>query len=283
MKRTKYLVKSSLAGVVMVSTLLALPVYAQNVTVSKLAAAPVLDGQASDWGGVASHTIPLEGKLEMQEVSLSAGVHGDDIYLLLKWKDDDADQQHKPYVWNSGKKKYEAGPQREDRFAIQFGMEGDYSTDWLSGKQFKADTWHWKAARTNPSGLAHDKMTVISGTAAKKSYKATDASGNTLYIQRPSDAGDKIYKTKRYRGYEQDVMPKYILTKNPSGSVTDVKAAGHWVNGEWTLELRRKLNTGHSDDVAFSSGVTVPAGIAVFDHTGDDKHNISGIFDFSIE
>lgn len=263
--------------------LFSLPVYGQEIMVQTLPAAPTLDGNSADWSSVVSSTVPVEGNLEVKSVTLSAGTFGDEIFVLAKWKDNDADEQHKPYQWNSSKKKYEAGAQREDRFAIQFAMEGEYTTDWLSGKEFKADTWHWKAARTNPAGLAHDKMTVVTATAVKKAYQGKGASGNPLYIQRPSDAGSKLYKTKRYRGYEQDMMPKYILAQNPTGSITDVKAAAHWSNGEWTLELRRKLDTGHADDVKFSSGESVAAGIAVFDRSGDDKHNISGVINFTIK
>jgi len=219
----------------------------------------------------------------MKEVILSAGTYGDEIFILAKWKDDDADEQHKPYVWNSDKKKYEKGSQKEDRFAIQFAMEGDYSVNWLSGKYFKADTWHWKAARSNPIGLAQDKMTIVGDVAAKKAYKAKGPSGEDIYIQRPSDSGDKLYKTKRYRGYEKDVMPKYILTSAPSGSITDVKAVGRWSDGEWVLEMKRKLDTGHADDVKFSSGSTVQGGIAVFDKSGNDKHNLSSLLQFVFE
>ncbi len=172
------------------------------------------------------------------------------------------------------------GPQREDRITIQFVMEGEYTSNWLSGNTFKADTWHWKAARSNPAGVAHDKMTIISNEPIKKAYKGTAEDGSTIYIKRPSDQGDKLYTTKRYATKKQETMPKYIMTENPQGSVADVKASGAWKNGAWALETCRKLNTGNPDDVVFSKGNAVKGAIAVFNHSGDDDHNHSDTLTF---
>lgn len=36
------------------------------------------------------------------------------------------------------------------------------------------------------------------------------------------------------------------------GSRDDIKAKGTWAGGAWTVEIERKLNTGHKDDMAFS-------------------------------
>lgn len=75
-------------------------------------------------------------------------------------------------------------------------------------------------------------------------------------------------------------MPKYIVNKNPTGSIADVKAKAIWGNGMWTLELSRKLNTGNSDDVVFQSGRALKGGIAVFNHSGNDDHNHSETINF---
>ena len=48
-----------------------------------------------------------------------------------------------------------------------------------------------------------------------------------------------------------DIIP-FRLPKRPTGSRFDVKALSRYSNGEWTVLLYRKLNTGHSDDVAFN-------------------------------
>jgi len=71
------------------------------------------------------------------------------------------------------------------------------------------------------------------------------------------------------------VMPKYILAKQPKGSIADVQARGRWQAGVWTVEFSRKLNTGHKDDAVFKKGQAIKGGIAVFNRSGDDKHDIS--------
>lgn len=259
--------------------------FAQTINVGKLSAAPTLDGNSSDWSGVNAVTVPLfktkpDGKTNVKSVSVRSGVFGDQVYFLLQWEDSTHDAQHKPFVWNASKNKYETGPQREDRLAIQFAMEGDYTFDWFSGKSFTADMWHWKAARSNPAMLVHDKMTIIGTDKVKKAFKATARNGQTIYIQRPSDKGGPLYTTKRYRSKEKDVMPKYIVNAGAIGSIADIKARGVWKDGMWTLEIQRKLNTGHSDDVVFVPGTAVKGGISIFNRTGDDDHTTSKILTF---
>lgn len=247
----------------------------QTIAVKPLPAQPVVDGRAAEWDAVREVKIPVKGVVGVGSVHMRAGTSGDSVYFLVRWQDSSADTQHKPFLWDAAKERYVGGPQREDRFALQFAMSGDYTTDWFAGVAFSADTWHWKAARSNPLGLAHDKMTIITLDKVARAYKAQARNGSTIYIMRPADAGDKLYTTKRYRERQQNVMPKYILTDDPSGSVADVMAAGRWQDGWWTLELARRLDTGHADDVVFTPGQSVRGGIAVFNHTGDDKHDIS--------
>ncbi|MGB5742136.1 MAG: ethylbenzene dehydrogenase-related protein, partial [Sedimenticolaceae bacterium] len=211
------------------------------------------------------------------------GTHSDRVFLFVEWDDDSEDTVHKPWVWNGELNKYVKGPQREDRLAVQFSTDENYSTDWRSGEEFTADTWHWKASRSNPLGLAHDKSLVVSRSKLLRAYKLSIADGGNLYISRPSDTGDKIYKTKRYRRFDQPLMPKYLLTESPRGSVADVAARGVWSQGKWRLELSRKLSTGNADDVALPQRPgSVAGGIAVFDHSENDDHAISDTlaFDF---
>ncbi len=258
---------------------------AQTIRMEQLSSAPVLDGSDSDWTGVDPVVIPLKKSgpkvtVGVRELQVRGGVFGDEVFFFLQWEDATRDERHKPFVWDTALKKYVKGKEREDRLAIQFAMEGDFTVDWLSGKSFEADMWHWKAARSNPLGLVHDKMTIIGRERVKKAFKARIPSGETIYIQRPSDAGDKMYSTRRYSVKEKDVMPKYILTESPRGSVADIKCRGVWKDGKWRLEIRRKLDTGHDDDVVFAPGTLIRGGFAVFDHSGDDDHVISETLTF---
>ncbi len=259
--------------------------FAQTIVLKNLPSPPVIDGSGSDWTQIPATKVQLQnnksnGKANITSVDVKAGVNGDSVYFMLQWEDDDMDAQHKPYVWDEAKGKYIAGKQREDRLAIQFGMTGEYDVNWFSGKLFSADTWHWKAARTNDLGIAQDKMTVISDKKSKKTYKAKASNGSIIYIKRSSDKGTKLYLTKRYATKDKDIMPKYIMASSVSGSIADVKAKGVWENGKWTLELSRKLDTGNSDDAVFNKGQNTVGGIAIFDHSGNEDHSHSNKINF---
>ncbi|NQU63116.1 MAG: hypothetical protein HQ517_02370 [SAR324 cluster bacterium] len=261
------------------------PVFAITIQVNKLGAAPVLDGNLNEWKKIESIQIPLKntksnGKSNVKSITVKAGTFKDQVFFLFQWKDTTLNANHKPFIWNKSSKKYENGTEKEDRMALQFGMEGDYTADWDSGNTFKADMWHWKAARSNPAGIFQDKMTILSSKKVKKAYKMRLKNGKEIYIKRPSDKGDKLYKTKRYSKKEKDVMPKYIVTKNPRGSIGDVKVKGVWKNGMWTLEVKRKMDTGHNDDVKFVAGKSYKAGFAVFNQSVNDDHNISETLTF---
>ncbi len=259
----------------------------QFVVVAQLKEAPLLDGRLDDWV-VETQRIKLRKahskvSVELSELELWAGYHDDTIYFAFRWADPSPDRQHKPYVWNDERQRYVVGVQREDRLAIQFQMEGKYDVNWLSGGSFKADMWHWKSARSAPIGLAHDKMTIVSREKLTRSYKAETSNGDPIYIRRPSDSGDKLYETKRYGLRESKQMPKYLLNANATGSVADVKAAQRWDGSAWTVEISRKLNTGHDDDVVFERGKDVPGGIAVFNRSGDANHVISDNLVFRLQ
>ena len=48
-----------------------------------------------------------------------------------------------------------------------------------------------------------------------------------------------------------------------------MRAKGAWADGRWTLELGRKLNTGHKDDTAFDPTRPYKMTLGAFDQTGD--------------
>ncbi|WP_210395460.1 ethylbenzene dehydrogenase-related protein [Motiliproteus sediminis] len=252
------------------------------IPVAILGSSPVLDARADEWRGDAGTVLPLHPStteaasvIDARELLLKVGRFDDQVLVYVEWRDDQPDLLHKPYVWDDMSGRYVRGVEREDRLALQFEISGDYSTDWLSGNQFVADMWHWKASRSNPLGLAHDKLTRISATKLLRSYRTQDKQGRPLYILRESDAGDPLYRTLLYGRKDQPVMPKYVLAQAPSGSVADVRAYGEWRDGFWRVELLRKLDTGHDDDVRFARGKMVRAGIAVFDRSENPDHMLT--------
>lgn len=249
----------------------------QTIPMTPLKAAPSLDGSADDWQEVTGIEVPLVyvggSKTELaKKVLVKAGVFGGSVYFYSEWDDSTEDILHKPHVWDEAKQKYVEGSQREDRFALEFAMEGDYDANWFSGKEFKADMWNWKAARTNPINISHDKMTIISRQALPEAYKGTLADGTSIYIQRPNDSGDEPYETKRYFKKQQDFMPKYIPRESLAKGTDDVKAKGIWKAGKWRLEQSRQLDTQQVDDVRFLLGASIKGAIAVFDHGENENH-----------
>ena len=246
----------------------------------------VLDGDATDWLGIPAVEIalkPTESGLSasVPSVKVKAGIHGEHVSMYFEWADSTEDTMHKPWQWDDQKERYVKGPQREDRLAVQFRIDGDYTTNWLSGQEFTADMWHWKSSRSNPLNIVHDKSTKVSRKKLLRSYSTIAPDGEKMYIARPGDEGDKLYKTTRYVDKELPIMPKYLLLdRAPEGSVADVEAKGVWRHGKWHLEVRRRLDTQHDDDVKFSVGSAIAGGIAIFNQSDNNEHTVSDVITF---
>ncbi|MGB0206117.1 MAG: ethylbenzene dehydrogenase-related protein [Neptuniibacter sp.] len=257
--------------------------YSQTIFVSPLENQPVIDGSDADWLSVPGVTIAVKPvnptySSETTEVLLKAGHFDGEVFFYLRWRDYSENLVHKAWVWDESKKRYVMGPEREDRLAMQFEMEGEYSTDWANANDFKADMWHWKSSRSNPLGLVHDKFTVLSQNKLLRAAALPAADGSKRYVLRKSDAGEPLYRTMRFGKKKQEVMPKYELLV-AQGSMADIQAKGIWKDGNWQLELRRKLSTGH-DDVQFELGNSYLGGIAVFNASDNDDHLISETLQF---
>ncbi|MDH3595431.1 MAG: ethylbenzene dehydrogenase-related protein [Rhodospirillales bacterium] len=260
------------------------PAARAEVTLQAAAAgAPItLDGDISDWNGVSDITVPLAGDGGVDAVELRAVVRGDTIYVLAVWDDPTEDILHKPYGWDEASQSYKKLKRMEDRLAISLRMSGNFSQNKMDGSEFVADVWHWKAARSNPAGVAHDKMWKVSLTPFEKGKDVDEKGGalktpdgRTLYIARPSDAGPRLYKPVKYDVKQGDVMSRYEVNTSPSGSIADVKAKGVWRNGRWYLELARKLDTGNPDDAVIPASGSIEIAIAAFDSVGGAKHSVS--------
>ena len=61
------------------------------------------------------------------------------------------------------------------------------------------------------------------------------------------------------------VIPGVLLAGEFSGDRADVRCAGRWAAGRWSLEVVRRLDTGSAYDVAIESGVFMR--VAAFDHS----------------
>ena len=235
-----------------------------------------VDGDLGEWNAVNGITVPLTGNGGVDSVELKAAVRGDRIYIMASWADTTESRLHKPYQWDEAAQAYGRTKQVEDRFAITLAMDGDFSADKLSGAEFTADIWHWKASRSDPAGVAHDKMWQISRTAFPKSKEFRSDQGETIYIARPSDKGDRLYRPVKYTERAEDIMPRYEVNLSATGSIADVEARSVWRNGRWHLELSRKLDTGNPDDAVIPDTGRIEFAVAAFNDVDGRYHSASG-------
>ncbi len=122
-----------------------------------------------------------------------------------------------------------------------------------SGKRY--DLWRWRAGITAPFGAADDMVVEEAGKRGDE--------GQVLPREiRPQD-GDLARTKAGEAGY---------LAEVPRGSEADVRAAGGWKDGRYSVTLRRRIVTGDPGDIAFAGADAIPFSLAVFDHTFREHH-----------
>lgn len=243
----------------------------------KVSRPPILDGAADDpaWRGARPVEVMVKGVMPKTKgtatrAQLRAVYTDQDLYLLVTWDDATRDDAaHKPWVLNAGKSAYEEGPEREDMLGVAFEHTGRFTGNMLAGVDAVWDVWHWKATRTNPQGFAMDRSHRYSSSLPEykaNKHKADD--GADTWIARPEDRGDTVeIKQPAPKEYQGDRVPQY-LPGTPTGSAADVRGKGAWRDGRWTVELGRKLATGHDDDTQFEPARRYKIAISTHDRTG---------------
>jgi signal transduction histidine kinase len=93
-----------------------------------------------------------------------------------------------------------------------------------------------------------------------------DHSDALFLFQRELENGEAV-EVEDQNFEDGTIVSGYILQK-PADSRGDIQASGIWREGAWNLEFKRKLKTGHSDDVQFDTAKTYRFGIAIMDNTG---------------
>lgn len=158
------------------------------------------------------------------------------------------------------------------------------------------DLWQWRAARSNPVGHAGDDFVfdyrwfdegrnVFTSPdtprwmydRAKTGFVAIpEARLHEMLDRFPLVIGRNAVPFDPAAPFrEGDLLPHPVL-QEPTGSVADVRANGIWRDGRWTVELRRRLDTGHSDDKALVPGRMYDIGLAVFeDRVSNRRHHVS--------
>lgn len=283
------------------------------VHVKKVSSAPTIDGMADAvWSSVPTTTVLVRpvpedlvainmekqtGKYAknwtksthtaVSEVEIRA-VHTDnEIFFLARWRDDTRDDQHKPWKWEGSKEsgEYRTGPEREDRISFRFPIRGPFTANMLSDVESVVDVWQWKAARTNPIGIIHDKSHTYSRIEPKGQFSTHyTVGGSPIYVSRPGDGNVSPYETNKVDPFthQGDVVANYIPVTPDHPDALDVRAKGIWKDGYWTVEIGRKLDTGHADtDTVFDPLSETAMAVAVFDHVGDHLHAVSQVIQVS--
>ncbi len=241
-------------------------------------------------------------------VRLKSFNNGKLIYFLLRWKDETRSlNRHLRKTkggWIEIKSDYRSsyGESRywEDQIALSFHKSKmgclkscHFDSEISAGRHYTngdtADVWFWKAVSTNAAKEAEDGWWG----------ELADEIKGGVHVDSRAGGGAKSNLNEEWQ--EPYFLPKYFFVKNvinivsntyvlysveadsfqigieipavavsPSiGDVSDVRAAGVFRGGEWTVEISRQLNTGSPFDLALRDVVYL--GIAVFDNA--EKHH----------
>lgn len=240
----------------------------QSYAVRKTTTVPLIDGQADDpaWGK-APQLITHDNTASI-DITLKAVYSDTHLYLLVTFPDDDASLTHKSWVWDPGRKMYSVGNDREDTFIVKWNMAPEpLDLSIYADNPLLADVWFWKANRTNPIGFADDKIHIQSITKNSDATKLISKSGKNIFLTRRADKGRSASRTNLVTAYGGDRLPRYTNTV-PNGSRADVRAKGVWLEGQWTIEFARPLQTGNPDDIQFEIHRNYQFGVS--------RHEIAG-------
>lgn len=179
-----------------------------------------------------------------------------------------------------------------------------------NGRREKTDLWFWLAGITNVYGFIEDRYLddTVDPTLMKAARKRDQGdpgflkNGYKTPVERiaptrptkkliegiPIDSNpypnatqmEDILSYKIFKAGDKE--PFVYFYGPPTGSAADVLGRGVWKDGWWYLEISRKLDTGHKDDMPFrpapAASVYYMFGIAVFNHSEPPpiKHATSG-------
>jgi hypothetical protein len=173
---------------------------------------------------------------------------------------------------------------REDEIARLFAA-GDF-----------VDMFTWRAARSGPIGYADDAY-VLAYWLRDKGQASFTTQTRPAYMYNVAQVGFHAIpegKLEAMRGAfplikdetavpfnptmpfkAGDLLSRRVL-RTPTESAADILANSRWENGQWQVELRRKLNTGHPDDKVFEPGKMYTIGLAIFDNlVSNQRHHVS--------
>lgn len=256
---------------VTVMVCLLMPVMAvadQNITAVLVDTVPVIDGHGTDAAWRSAGAIVTRDRLAGIDITIQAVHNNRRISFLVQFPDLDESREHRNWIWDESKHRYRVGPEREDCFVFKWFLH-DVPVDLTlaSVEEHTADIWFWKAKRTDPVGFADDKIQRLRMKPARKAVKLTSRNGSSRYLQRLGDRGDPAYDDMLYSHFIRKRMPRY-KKREPTKSRADIRAKGLWINGTWSIEFSRKLQTGQADDIQFDISQVYAFGISRYEIAG---------------
>lgn len=283
---------------------------AQNVLTAIEVDDAALDVAAAFWADApkleqATKTV-LEGEPDGPVVTLQAAYDSEYITIRLEWADSSETLLRRAWLWNGSA--FTRSQENQDQIMLTFPMTNNATfaskgcaaachTDdpehWWMGSEdgnVTYDNWHWTSALTNPVGYADDNWWGESdGDTGRKDDEsdgggfvsnATDDQSGPAFMSSEGTTATFIIKGQEVpidtsTLKSGDAIPAYVLER-ATGSRGDIEASGTYQDGKWTVVMRRALDTGNDDDVAFIPGKRIPFGMSVTDNGGGAKHKVNG-------
>ncbi len=229
---------------------------------------PVIDGVESEeiWGQVKE--IETLDYSSQRPITLKTYHDDENIYFIAKYPAATASEQHKSLVWSDKEQVYIEGMDREDTLVLKWSMSGgNMSFDPALVEPHTADIWFWKACRSNPAGYLDDKSQIVSVENVEGGYELSSEKYGRLFLLRKADEGRSCVSEEMFFENYGPAVKKFY-SREPQGSRADIRGKGKWVDGYWTIEFARKLDTGNSDDVVMSYGKENVFGISLYEMAG---------------
>ncbi|MGB5106810.1 MAG: ethylbenzene dehydrogenase-related protein [Candidatus Zixiibacteriota bacterium] len=140
------------------------------------------------------------------------------------------------------------------------------------GSRERMDIWHWTSATSNFTGYALDRYMDNGLSGGVRSDVGTpvfrdnresfvvddDTTDRPLYMGFDDPNSNSTYPLWDYQirkvatsGWTPGATVPGFVSSIPWGSTADVEAIGNYIDGTWTVEMKRKRITGNGDDVKF--------------------------------
>jgi hypothetical protein len=288
----------------------------RDLTAARIAASETSDLAALPWDQARPLEIQLANGNGMDAgrtlVSLRALHDGREIFVKAVWADDEASYNYWPWKKTESGWEYQQTSAKdecrcyEDKFSLFFPIQpsGDFERfgcaaschlhqdfGWgYKGSKYPLDTWHWKAARTDPAGQVDDQYCSEVDFTQKNVGRYDDPSQGGGFVQNRAadknhplflpDAPEAVFHGSFPKGRAVPYTEKAgaaiaagtivpgVVTEAFRGDRGDVRCQSGHRDGRWTLYIRRKLETGSQYDTQFSPGGRYAFVCAAFDHAG---------------